>query len=204
LPLTQLEGGFFAVFRKEFHVLRYFLHNSCSFFLIFNHLSVYFLRVDFPVLHLSSFPFSSKERESETVLPNRARRRWTKGELTEAISALAALKTADVAAALGINPKALRSLLRRNGISLRALRQDHSNAAPRDGGITVRRSSLGIPATYGALALADLHDNACRWPIGDPVLPDFSFCGCKRVRRSPYCAEHRARSLETVTPHASR
>ena len=32
--------------------------------------------------------------------------------------------------------------------------------------------------------------NRCCWPIGDPKLPGFSFCGTAIVPGRPYCEEH--------------
>lgn len=37
----------------------------------------------------------------------------------------------------------------------------------------------------------------CLWPIGDPVDPDFHFCGAPAVHGKPYCAEHCARAYIT-------
>ncbi len=119
-----------------------------------------------------------------------ARRRWTAGELTEILEALATLRTSDIARILDVNPKALRSVLRRNGISLRALREHAKKEERSEGGLVVRRSTTGPSATYGAAALEKLPDNACRWSIGDPAEPDFAFCGEPAEGRSPYCASH--------------
>ena len=32
--------------------------------------------------------------------------------------------------------------------------------------------------------------NRCCWPIGDPKLPGFSFCGTRIIPGRPYCEEH--------------
>jgi len=125
-----------------------------------------------------------------------ARRRWTTGEITEILEALATLRTSDIARALGVNPKALRSMLRRNGISLRALREHAMREETCEGGLMVRRSAIGPSATYGAAALEHLPDGACRWPIGDPAEPDFAFCGAAAHGRSPYCTTHLAKAFE--------
>jgi hypothetical protein len=124
------------------------------------------------------------------------RRRWTTGELTEILAALATLRTSDIARALGVNPKALRSVLRRNGISLRALRENAKREEPSEGGLVVRRSVIGPSAAYGAAALEHLPDHACRWSFGDPAEPDFAFCGAPVAERhSPYCSTHLAQSF---------
>jgi hypothetical protein len=125
------------------------------------------------------------------------RRRWTAGELMELVAALATLKTQDIAHAMGVNPKALRSVLRRNGVSLRALREHARKERLSDAaGLVVRRPVAGPSATFGAAALAELPDEACRWPSGDPAEPAFSFCSAPRARRSSYCAHHAACAYE--------
>lgn len=119
-----------------------------------------------------------------------SRRRWTAADLSEILDALTTLRTNDIAHILGVNPKALRSVLRRNGISLRALREHAKRKEPSEGGLVVRRSTIGPSATYGAAALAKLPDNACRWSLGDPADPNFRFCGAPALGRSPYCKTH--------------
>jgi len=32
----------------------------------------------------------------------------------------------------------------------------------------------------------------CRWPFGDPKLPDFHFCGRRKADGHPYCSHHAA------------
>jgi GcrA cell cycle regulator len=39
-------------------------------------------------------------------------------------------------------------------------------------------------------SILDLNNHKCRWPIGDPSLPDFFFCGGKAVGGLPYCGYH--------------
>jgi GcrA cell cycle regulator len=38
--------------------------------------------------------------------------------------------------------------------------------------------------------IANLEKDECRWPIGDPRLADFHFCGEPRAMGRPYCALH--------------
>lgn len=40
-----------------------------------------------------------------------------------------------------------------------------------------------------------LNPYTCKWPIGDPLLPGFGFCGRHSDEGSPYCAQHRARAI---------
>jgi GcrA cell cycle regulator len=35
-----------------------------------------------------------------------------------------------------------------------------------------------------------LTEKMCRWPIGHPGEPGFSFCGKPRLAGRPYCGEH--------------
>jgi hypothetical protein len=126
----------------------------------------------------------------------RRRKRWTTGELTEILDALATLRTNDLARIIGVNPKALRSVLRRNGISLRAIREHAKRKESSEGGLVVRRSTIGPSATYGAAALEKLPDHACRWSLGDPADPNFSFCGAPVAGRAPYCTTHLGQSFQ--------
>jgi GcrA cell cycle regulator len=45
-----------------------------------------------------------------------------------------------------------------------------------------------------------LTENCCRWPIGDPQLPDFHFCGKKKVAGLPYCEVHARRAFQPPQP----
>ncbi|ALE03364.1 GcrA family cell cycle regulator [Bartonella ancashensis] len=40
------------------------------------------------------------------------------------------------------------------------------------------------------LNLLQLSENTCRWPVGDPLLSDFHFCGADSGEGSPYCTFH--------------
>ena len=125
-----------------------------------------------------------------------SRRRWTTGELAEIVSALATLRTNDLAGKLGVHPKALHAALRRNGISLRALRQQaRKQEASQISGLTVRRSNMAPSASFGAAALAELDDESCRWPLGDPAEPGFAFCSGKIEGRGSYCRSHLAQAF---------
>jgi GcrA cell cycle regulator len=45
-----------------------------------------------------------------------------------------------------------------------------------------------------------LTDCSCRWPIGDPQLADFHFCGRNKVPLLPYCEVHARRAFQPVAP----
>ena len=90
---------------------------------------------------------------------------------------LATFSTDEIARTIGVNPKALRSALRRNGISLRAVREHgKKTSSARALGLAVRRSTAGPSAVYGAE----------RSPPSRPRMPlacrrsletRFAFCG---------------------------
>ena len=49
----------------------------------------------------------------------------------------------------------------------------------------------------GGVALIDLSERMCKWPIGDPKEADFSFCGRTIRQGTPYCPEHAAMAYQT-------
>lgn len=46
------------------------------------------------------------------------------------------------------------------------------------------------------LTLLELTENTCKWPTGDPTLPNFSFCGHNTQEGKPYCAFHAALAFQ--------
>ena len=51
-----------------------------------------------------------------------------------------------------------------------------------------------------ALGVLGLTNFTCRYPIGDPVAPDFTFCGrtCNNVE-NPYCTQHQRLAFRSAT-----
>ncbi|HMN36868.1 MAG TPA: GcrA family cell cycle regulator [Hyphomicrobium sp.] len=45
-----------------------------------------------------------------------------------------------------------------------------------------------------------LTECSCRWPIGDPQMPDFHFCGKAKVSGLPYCEFHARRAFQPALP----
>ena len=45
-------------------------------------------------------------------------------------------------------------------------------------------------------AVKKLTDDQCKWPIGDPLTPQFSFCCEKRADGLPYCDAHHKQAWE--------
>jgi len=47
-----------------------------------------------------------------------------------------------------------------------------------------------------------LEEASCRWPIGDPQMADFHFCGREKVLGLPYCSHHSKRAF--VSPEQQK
>ncbi len=52
-----------------------------------------------------------------------------------------------------------------------------------------RRSADVLPISRN-LTLVQLSERTCKWPLGDPLSPDFRFCGNSSGEGSPYCKYH--------------
>lgn len=48
------------------------------------------------------------------------------------------------------------------------------------------------------LELTQLTERTCKWPIGDPLTPDFYFCGRESEEGHPYCEFHSRRAYHQV------
>lgn len=64
-----------------------------------------------------------------------------------------------------------------------------------DGAAEVRYQTSSEPnvlvmPTSRRLSLVQLGEKTCRWPVGDPMSTDFSFCGNEPREASPYCSYH--------------
>lgn len=53
---------------------------------------------------------------------------------------------------------------------------------------------LGNDVTALIGSILDLTEHTCKWPIGDPLKPNFGFCGRHSLEGSPYCAAHDVRA----------
>jgi GcrA cell cycle regulator len=58
---------------------------------------------------------------------------------------------------------------------------------------TPQIAELFIPVDQ-RLTLLDLNERTCKWPIGDPLTPDFYFCGQNADDGHPYCEFHSRRA----------
>ena len=48
------------------------------------------------------------------------------------------------------------------------------------------------------IGLLGLTEQTCKWPIGDPLLPDFYFCGQHSEDSKPYCEFHSRRAYHQL------
>lgn len=58
-------------------------------------------------------------------------------------------------------------------------------------------AELFIPVEQ-RLSLLQLNEETCKWPIGDPLTPDFYFCGQHSNEGKPYCEFHSRRAYHQV------
>lgn len=49
------------------------------------------------------------------------------------------------------------------------------------------------------VTIMELNDSMCRWPLGDPVSPDFRFCGGDALTGLPYCPYHCAMAYQPAS-----
>lgn len=77
-----------------------------------------------------------------------------------------------------------------------ALRQlYHPDAEP----FAPQYEELDIPLAERK-TIETLVECSCRWPIGDPQLPDFHFCNRNKVTGLPYCEFHARRAFQPPQP----
>ncbi|WAP66985.1 GcrA family cell cycle regulator [Jiella pelagia] len=62
----------------------------------------------------------------------------------------------------------------------------------------VRKGAEVVPMTR-KLSLVQLTERTCKWPIGDPLSPDFHFCGDHSGDGTPYCSFHAKLAFQAVT-----
>ena len=60
----------------------------------------------------------------------------------------------------------------------------------------LKKMEREAPRIGGGIALIDLTERMCKWPIGDPKDADFSFCGLGIRPGTPYCPEHAAMAYQ--------
>ena len=63
--------------------------------------------------------------------------------------------------------------------------------------VTPQVQELYIPEAE-RLSLLELNEHTCKWPIGDPLTPDFYFCGQHSEEGKPYCEFHSRRAYHQI------
>ena len=65
-------------------------------------------------------------------------------------------------------------------------------------------AGTNVPAKISAkknwITTIALTIDTCRWPFGDPVEPDFHYCGELPLVGRPYCDKHDAQSYHATRP----
>jgi GcrA cell cycle regulator len=51
------------------------------------------------------------------------------------------------------------------------------------------RENVVVPISR-RISIMELKDGVCRWPLGDPVQPDFAYCGSDCTKGKTYCTHH--------------
>lgn len=54
------------------------------------------------------------------------------------------------------------------------------------------------------LALVELTERTCKWPIGDPSTSDFYFCGLQCAPDKPYCSAHVSVAYQPMSSRRDR
>jgi GcrA cell cycle regulator len=72
--------------------------------------------------------------------------------------------------------------------------------------IIVQSTPPVMPETehVGHDAIHLLQAGVCKWPVGDPTLADFRFCGCKSSVGQSYCDYHYTLAYQPSKPSAQR
>ena len=48
------------------------------------------------------------------------------------------------------------------------------------------------------VTIVELKESMCKWPLGDPISPDFRYCGSPAYGGSPYCQHHSKLAYQPV------
>ena len=164
----------------------------------------------------------SQQRENQGMAWNDERVELLKKLWSDGLSA------SQIAGRLGgVTRNAVIGKVHRLGLSGRATTSRMKSHRPRARSQSARRlmkprfANIGNPAFRNLLAESEpyrppaeelviplnerksiqtLTEISCRWPIGDPQLADFHFCGRKKVTGLPYCEFHARRAFQPPQP----
>ena len=90
---------------------------------------------------------------------------------------------------LGVSRNAIAGKAHRLGLPKRNSPISKSGEPRKNKSISDFETSKELPLKI-LLREVEWSRNRCCWPIGDPKLPGFSFCGTSIMPGRPYCEEH--------------
>ncbi len=90
---------------------------------------------------------------------------------------------------LGVSRNAIAGKAHRLGLPKRNSPISKSGEPRKNKSISNFETSKELPLKI-LLREVEWSRNRCCWPIGDPKLPGFSFCGTSIMPGRPYCEEH--------------
>jgi GcrA cell cycle regulator len=94
----------------------------------------------------------------------------------------------------------LRSIVRGGGVhGATAFKLEETTEKVVDVVSDVPRASGEVVPITRNLTLVQLTERTCKWPLGDPLSPDFRFCGNHSDESSPYCAHHARIAFQPVS-----
>ena len=90
---------------------------------------------------------------------------------------------------LGVSRNSIAGKAHRMGLPKRNSPISNSGDPRKNQETKVSESSKQLPLKI-MLREVEWSRNRCCWPIGDPKLPGFAFCGTSIIPGRPYCEEH--------------
>ena len=90
---------------------------------------------------------------------------------------------------IGVSRNAIAGKAHRLGLPKRNSPISKSGDPRKNQEISPKNTSKQLPLKI-MLREVEWSRNRCCWPIGDPKLPGFSFCGTSIIPGRPYCEEH--------------
>ena len=90
---------------------------------------------------------------------------------------------------LGVSRNAIAGKAHRLGLPKRNSPISKSGDPRKNKGVSNVETTKELPLKI-LLREVEWSRNRCCWPIGDPKLPGFSFCGTSIMPGRPYCEEH--------------
>lgn len=76
----------------------------------------------------------------------------------------------------------------------------HAEASPEPAQPHVEPVAVAIPISR-RVTIVELGLGDCRWPLGDPLAPEFRYCGTKCDPAKPYCVAHHRMAFQPSTPN---